>query len=47
MAQQQEQKAERLTQSKNPYEVTDELRPRIDAMDLWGVSTDSARKATR
>lgn len=37
MAQQQEQDEEHLTQSKVPYEVTDELRPRIDAMDLWGV----------
>ncbi len=34
MAEQQQQIAEGPTRSKAPYEVSDELRPRIDALGL-------------
>ena len=35
MAEQQQKTAEPRVQSKAPYEVSDELRPRIDALGLW------------
>ena len=37
MAEEQEETAEYRAQSIAPYEVSDELRPRIDALDLWDV----------
>ena len=37
MAEEQEETAEYRAQAIAPYEVSDELRPRIDALDLWDV----------